>query len=102
MSNNAPDYKDNLVFEPEDQIGFLKKQLETETFYHIQNAEYIQRIEEKLTIAVKALKEYANRGNWQDCLDWNGWIEDSFIVENGQFGENGYTIAEEALEKIKD
>lgn len=65
-------------------------------------AEYVVRLEEKLKIAKEALKQYANKGNWQDCLYWNGYEEDSFVVEKAQFGEDGYTIAEKALEKIGD
>lgn len=61
----------------------------------------VRELEEKLKIAKEALKQYADKGNWQDCLYWNGYMEDSFVVEKGQFGENGYTVAEEALEKIR-
>lgn len=65
-------------------------------------AEYVVRLEEKLKIAKEALKQYANKWNWQDCLNWNGFEEDSFVVEKAQFGEDGYTIAKKALEKIGD
>lgn len=53
MSNNAPDYENNLAFDPDINtmprcdIEDLKKQLETANFYHTQNAEYIQRLEEE-------------------------------------------------------
>lgn len=60
-----------------------------------------KELEKKLKIAKEALKQYADKGNWQDCLDWNGYMEDCFVVEKGQFGENGYTVAEEALKEIK-
>lgn len=68
----------------------------------IATIEKCEKLEEKLKIAKEALKQYADKGNWQDCLDWNGYMEDSFVVEKGQFGENGYTVAEDALEKIKE
>lgn len=92
MGNNAPDYE-NLFFEKSIELNHSEKMRDY-------TAEYVVKLEEKLEIAKEALKQYADKGNWQDCLDWNGCEEDSTIVEKGQFGENGYTIAEKALEKI--
>lgn len=59
MSNNAPDYENNLAFDPDINtmprcdIEDLKKQLETANFYRNQNAEYIQRIEEENKSLIK-------------------------------------------------
>jgi hypothetical protein len=60
-----------------------------------------KRLEKKLEIATKALKLYADVGNWCDCLSWNGFTEDSEVVEDGQFGENGYEPAHKALKEMK-
>lgn len=68
MSNNAPDHKDNLVFDPMAQIEFLKKQSETANFYRDQNAEYIQRLEEenaRLKCLIRECKPLlCNIGQW--------------------------------------
>lgn len=59
MSNNAPDYENNLAFDPDINtmprcdIEDLKKQLETANFYRNQNAEYIQRIEKENKSLIK-------------------------------------------------
>lgn len=54
----------------------------------------------KLDIAINALKEYADQGNWDDCLSWNGYMDDSEVVEKGQYGIHGYNFAQKALEGI--
>lgn len=63
---------------------------------------YIHTLEEKLKIAVDGLKEYAEIGNWDDCFYWNDYLDDFAMVKCAQFGENGYTIAQETLDKIRN
>lgn len=58
-------------------------------------------LEKKLEIATKALKLYADDGNWCNCLSWNGFIEDNEVVKDGQFGENGYEPAQKALKEME-
>ena len=105
------DYENNLFFPP---VGDMSKLNDCNggkrrSDVLVSTLEKFQKIikenvelENKLEIAKKALKEYADQGNWSDCLSWNGWKEDSIIVQKAQFGENGYTVAEEALAKIKE
>ena len=105
------DYENNLFFPP---VGDMSKLNDCNDGKRgsdvlVTTLEKCQKIvhenvelKNKLEIARKALEEYADQGNWQDCLDWNGYMEDSFVVEIGRFDKNGYTTAEEALEKIKE
>lgn len=52
-------------------------------------------LEKKLKIAVKALKKYANRKNWQDIE-----LYDMYCFA-AQFKSCGYEIAEKALKEIE-
>ena len=54
------------------------------------------QLEKKLEIATKALKEYADYGNWWGCLN-----EDDDIVEEGMFRERGYELANTALKEME-
>ena len=60
----------------------------------------IEQLQKKLDIAIKVLKEYADEGNWCNCLSWNGFMEDSEVVCDGQFGEKGFVPAKNALLKM--
>ena len=73
-----------------------------ETAEDMQKIRQIERLQKKLDIAVKALKEYADEGSWCDCLSWNGWMEDSEVVCGGQFGENGFEPAQKALKEMEE
>lgn len=55
-----------------------------------------EKLKKKLDIAVKALKEYANKDFWGDS------IGECTIVYNCCFCEEGYKDAEEALKQIKE
>ena len=61
----------------------------------------IAKLQKKLDIAIKTLGLYADKGNWCDCLSWNGWMEESSVVNCGQFGENGFEPAQKALKEIE-
>jgi hypothetical protein len=52
--------------------------------------------QKKLKIAVKALKKYANRKNWQDIE-----LYDMYYFA-AQFKSCGYEIAEKALKEIEE
>lgn len=51
---------------------------------------------------VKALKEYADESNWDDCLSWNGWEEDSEVIDKAQFGMRGFETAQQVLKEIEE
>lgn len=57
-------------------------------------AERIKELEKKLKIAVKALKEYANRKKWKDIELYEMYY---FAA---QFKSRGYEIAEKALNEF--
>lgn len=58
------------------------------------------RLEKQLDVATKALNLYADKGNWCNCLSWDGFMEDNEVVCDGQFGENGFEPAQKALKEI--
>ena len=58
MSNNAPDYENNLVFPPQEE-GIEQKLAHSEKMRDY-TAEYVAKLEEKLKIAEEALHIYAN------------------------------------------
>lgn len=81
MSNNTPDYKDNLVFieiTPETEI--LKKQLR---------------------IAMYCLKQYAKPTNWYNIYHEYSLDECPLSFRNKFYKEHGYKQAQKALDKIK-
>lgn len=86
--------KHNIISSSNQSVDYWKDMYEYIT-------KYTHTLEEKLRIAEQALVEYGDKGNWADCISWNGYMEDSVYVQSAQFGENGYTIAEEALNKIR-
>ena len=65
--------------------------------YYLQE---LRMLEKKLEIATKALKQYAEEGNWDDCRSYNFYIDDMALVEKAQFGEKGYEPAQKALKEI--
>lgn len=121
MSNNAPDYKDNLAFEPKEYSApycdilelkeKLKKQdeeltrlkeIEAHTWDYDLQAQRIselldenKHLKDKLDIAVKALEKYAKRKSWQDIELYD------VVYFSAQFKCCGYEIAEKALAKMK-
>lgn len=74
----------------------LFSEIEHLKWYDRIRTEDMIKIEKKLSIAVKALEEYANTDFWADSIG-----EDS-IVYNCCFCEEGYKDAEEALKQIKE
>ena len=81
MSNNTPDYENNLVFEPKSADDLNKQERQSDVL--IKAIEKCEKLEKKLEIAVKSLITYKN-------LKYDGTV-------------TGYEyIAIEALEKIKE
>lgn len=56
MSNNAPNYKDNLVFEPKSADDLNKQERQSDVL--ISAIEKCEMLEKQLEIAVKALEFY--------------------------------------------
>lgn len=82
MSNNAPDYENDLVFPPS-----------------MPRCD-IEELKEKLKIAIEALEFYGNKEN--NCFgstNWDDWGE-QYASVNGDI-ENGYK-ARQTLAKIKE
>ena len=64
----------------------------------VQALDKIEKLEMKLSIAVEALKEYAEEDNWEDCHA--GFLANP--IDYGCYGYYGYQQAQEALAKIKE
>lgn len=65
MSNNSPDYENNLVFPPQE----IKSQHELseqgrQSDVLISAIERCEMLEKKLDIAIKALEHYSRKGSW--------------------------------------
>ena len=71
-----------------------------ETAEDMQKIRQIEQLQKKLDIAVKALKEYAEEGNWDDIRSYNFSIDDTYFVEKAEFREKGYEPAKKALKEI--
>lgn len=56
MSNNAPDYENDLVFPPKSADDLNKQERQSDVL--ISTIEKCERLEKQLNIAVKALEEY--------------------------------------------
>jgi hypothetical protein len=62
--------------------------------------EKCERLQKQLDIAVKCLKLYANELTWDDCESANG--ANQVVMDKGAFTDNGYLLAVNALEQIKE
>lgn len=107
MTNNTPDYEDNLYFEEKkmtdckncpytdeycasgDCLAEENKELKDEIRFLFDREEILIK---KLNIALMCVRDYAKRSEW-------GTTE---LGESCYFGTNGYELAEEALAKIKE
>lgn len=79
MSNNAPDYVDNLVFPP------ASADVHTTT------------IEKQLKIAIEGLEKYANEENWERTMYG---AKDCFFIPNSERRINGFLLARRVLEEL--
>lgn len=100
MSNNAPDYENDLVFPPQEikshhELSEQGRQSEV----LISTIEKCEKLEKQLKIAIEALSRYADSSDWSDC-ESNGAVQ--FVLNEGGFDDYGYKIAQEALEQIKE
>ena len=98
MSNNAPDYTDNLVFEPSmprcDIEELQNKLAHSEKMRDLQ-AEYACKLEKKLRIAEEALLDIENNRfsyiDEQNCVNTKSATQKELRI-----------IAKKTLKKIKD
>lgn len=99
MSNNAPDYEDNLVFPPQEvkSQDDIKRQDTRSSDVLIKTLEKCEKLEEQLSIAVEALEKYANKSSWV-ASNIRGY--DTFCFK-GAFVTDGPWFAALALERIK-
>lgn len=90
----VPSYNEYcLLTKKAERADYLDEKLK---YYTPEECLIIKQLEKKLAIATKALKKYADYGNWWGCLD-----EDDNIVEEGMFRERGYEPAKEALKEME-
>lgn len=66
----------------------------------VQAIDKIEKLEMKLSIAVEALKEYADEFLWDDCKTKGDNYD--YIHPNCAWYSDGYKTAQEALAKIKE
>ena len=91
MSNNTPDYDNNLAFEPKSADDLNKQERQSDVL--ISAIERCEKLEKQLKIAIKALESYANDELWSDTS------EELFFFD-GCFCSNGYQLAQDALKQI--
>lgn len=87
MSNNAPDYENNLLFEPKSADDLNKQERQSDVL--ISTIEKCEMLEKQLKIAVEALEVYADSRTWDCCCRNQCAYVDGFE-------------AAEALAKIKE
>lgn len=98
MSNNAPDYENNLLFEPKSADDLNNQERQSDVL--ISAIERCEKLEKQLKIAVKALEFYGNKENNCFCgTYWSDWDEQYASVDGDI--ENGYE-ARKALAKIEE
>lgn len=61
--------------------------------------EKCEKLQKQLDVAVECLKLYAEKTQWSDCMS-TGAVQ--FVLDRGAFTDDGYLLAENALEKIKE
>lgn len=93
MSNNAPDYENDLVFEPKSADDLNKQERQSEVL--VAALDKCEKLEKQLNIAVKALEEYANSDNW-DTENVEGEYVFCFNIKYP------WRFAQTALEQIKE
>lgn len=89
MSNNTPDYENNLAFAPTSADDLNKQGRQVDVL--VAALEKCERLEKQLKIAVEALEVYK-----EDKWDY----EDEYNIY--PLGTGGWIYAEEALKQIKE
>lgn len=103
MTNNAPDYKDNLVFLPQGDWSDTEPKSNTDrTQSSCDMVDKIEKLSKQLEIATKCLKQYADRDNWYNTYKPNSLDECPIAYKERWKKEYGYKQAEKALKKIKE
>lgn len=102
MSNNAPDYENDLVFPPQEiksQDDLNKQGRESDVL--ISAIERCERLEKALYVAVCTLETYADTQNWRDIFEEDG-DDSEYHTEALYFANEGYESAQSALKQIKE
>ena len=103
MTNNAPDYADNLAFPPQGDWSNTEPKSNTDrTDSTIELVGKIEKLSKQLEIATKCLKQYADRDNWYNTYKPNSLDECPISCKERWKKEYGYMQAEKALKRIKD
>lgn len=95
MSNNAPDYVDNLVFPPKSADDLNEQKRQSEVL--ISALEKCQKLEKQLKIAIEGLEKYANEGNWESTMYG---AKDCFFIPNGERRIDSFLLARRVLEEL--
>lgn len=103
MTNNAPDYTDNLAFPPQGDWSDTQPKFHTDrTASTIELVDKIEKLSKQLKIVTKCLKQYADRDNWYNTYKPNSLDECPIASKNIWKKEYGYKQAEKALKKIEE
>lgn len=99
FANIYPSFYEKGYFWDDGKVEDVISPCDYEDMAHLETknewqAERIKELEKKLKIAVKALKEYANRKKWKDIELYEMYY---FAA---QFKSRGYEIAEKALNEF--
>jgi hypothetical protein len=95
MSNNTPDYVDNLVFAPTSADDLNEQKRQSEVL--ISALEKCEKLEKQLKIAIEGLEKYANEGNWESTMYG---AKDCFFIPNGERRIDDFLLAQEVLKEL--
>ena len=94
-NNNAPDYENNLAFDPTSADDLNEQGRQSEVL--VAALEKCEKLEKQLKIAVEVLTDYARDDWWDDAVND---FDDEYV--KGAFENDGYKRAQKALEQIKE
>lgn len=80
----------------------FKEIIKDEMIKNGERLEEIERLQKQLEIAIKCLKQYADRDNWYNTYKPNSLDECPIASKERWKKEYGYKQAEKALKKIED
>lgn len=99
MSNNTPDYQNNLAFAPTSADDLNEQHRQSDVLIEALNK--CEKLEKQLKIAVEALERYGITYDWEDCVIQRE--EEGLIIwKSSCFIPHGYEIANQALKEIKE
>lgn len=99
MSNNAPDYENNLAFEPKSADDLNKQERQSEVL--VAALDKCEKLEKALYVAVCTLEIYADTQNWRDIFEEDG-DDSEYHTEALYFADERYESAQSALKEIKE